>query len=94
MESVVYEFVHTLILCSRNGNNRDTEFRFEFVDANGSTVLFDLVHHVQRKHHGNAQFHNLHGEVHIAFNVGAVDDVDNAIWLRFEKEVARYDFFI
>ena len=56
--------------------------------------FFDLVHHVQRKHHGNAQFHNLHGEVHIAFNVGAVDDVDNAIWLRFEKEVARYDFFI
>ena len=48
--------------------------------------FFRLVHHVQRKHHGNAQFHNLHGEVHIAFNVGAVDDVDNAIWLRFEKE--------
>ena len=44
----------------------------------GAAVAPHLVHHVQRQHHGHIQFHQLHGQVEVALDVGGIYDVDDA----------------
>ena len=56
--------------------------------AQGLTELFriqpvavpvDHVHHIDRRHHGDAQLQQLGGQVQVPLQVGAVDDIQNGV---------------
>lgn len=94
VQGVVHQLVYAFVLRGGNGHDGNAELGFELVHADGAAVCLYLVHHVKRQHHGNAELHDLHGEVHVALDVGAVDDVDDAVRLRLQQEIARDDFLL
>ena len=57
----------------------------------GAAVRTDLVHHIQRQHHRNAQLHHLHGQVEVSLNVGRVYNIDDAVRLVVQQKAAGYD---
>ena len=91
MDGVVHQLVHALVLGSRDGNDRDAQQRLHLVDAHRAAVAPDLVHHVQRQHHGGVQLHQLHGQIQVALNVGGVHDVDDAGGLFADDELPGDD---
>ena len=91
---VVDKLVDTLVLHRRNGHDRNAERRLEFVDAHRAAVCGELVHHVEREHHGNIEFHQLQREIKVALDVGRVDDVDDRGGLLLDEEVARHDLLV
>ena len=92
VQDVLHKLVDALVLGGRNGNDGDAELALELVDKHRAAVGAHLVHHVEGEHHGDAELHELHGEVHVALDVGGIHDVDDAVGTRVEQEVARDDF--
>ena len=81
MKGMVDEFLNAFISGGRNRNDRNSKGRFQFINLNRSAVGVDLVHHIQRQNHRNIKLNELQRQVHIAFNIGRVHNVDNALWL-------------
>ena len=94
MQGVVDQLVDALVLRRGNGHHGNAQLSLELVHAHGAAVGLDLVHHVERQHHGDAQLHDLHGQVQVALDVGAVDDVDDSVGFLVEQEVARDDLLV
>ena len=91
---VIDKLVDALVLHRRNGHDRNAKRRLELVDAHRAAVCGELIHHVEREHHGNIEFHQLQREIKVALDVGRVDDVDNRGGLLFDEEVARHDLLV
>ena len=91
---MVDKLVDTLVLHRRNGHDGNAERRLELVDAHRAAVRGELVHHVEREHHGNIEFHQLQREIKVALDVGRVDDVDDRGGLLLDEEVARHDLLV
>lgn len=62
MERMIHQLVHALVLCRRDGHDRDAQHGLHLIDADSAAVAAHLVHHVQRQHHRRIQLHELHGE--------------------------------
>ena len=54
-----HQFVHTLILCRRDGDHRDAQLPGHGLDVDGAAAAGDLVHHVEGQYHGDAHFQQL-----------------------------------
>ena len=65
----------------------------KFADVYFIAVLFYDVHHVYGHYDGDAQFSELRGEVEVALEVGAVDNVEDRVRTLFDQVVSGYDFF-
>ena len=91
VERVVHQLVHALVLCRRDGHDRDAQHGLHLIDADGAAVAAHLVHHVQRQHHRRIQLHELHGEVQIPLDVGGVHDIDDARGLLADDELPGHD---
>ena len=91
MDGVVYQLVHALVLGGGDGDDRDAQHRLHLVDAHRAAVAAHFVHHVQRQHHGDIQFHQLHGQVKVALDVGGIHDVDDAGGFFADDELAGND---
>ena len=91
VDGVFDQFPDALIPGSGNGNHRNTQQMLQRVDINVSAVLLDLVHHVQRNHHGGVHLQQLHGQVEVAFNIGGVHDVDDGGGFLLQHEIAGND---
>ncbi len=61
-------------------------------DVDLIAVLADHVHHVDGDHHGDAQLGQLRGQVQVALQVGAVDDVQDGVGALGDQVVTGYDF--
>ena len=53
---MLHKLVNTLVLCRRDGDNRDTEHRLHGVDVHRAAVSCHLVHHVQCHDRRNSKF--------------------------------------
>ena len=56
-------------------------------------VFADHIHHVDGDDHGDAQLGQLGGEVQVALQVGAVDDVQDGVGPLTDQVVTGYNFF-
>ena len=88
VDGVVDQLADALVFRRGDGDDRDAQPGFQLVDADGAAVLADLVHHVEREHHGHIQLHELHGQVEVALDVGRIHDVDDALGLVAQQELA------
>ena len=94
VQRMVDELLDALVFRRRNRDDRDAERRLELIDVDVAAVRPHLVHHVQREHHRDAELHDLHREIEIALEVRRVDDVDDAVRMRVQEEIARDDLLI
>ena len=94
MDGMIHQLIDALIFGGGNGNHRDAQHGFHLVDADGAAVAAHLIHHVQSQHHGGLQFHQLHGQVQVALDVGGVHDIDDASRLFPDDELAGHDLLI
>ena len=92
MDCVTHQFLHPLVSGGGNGNHRNLQNFFHFINQDGTAVLFHLVHHIESQHHGHVQLHKLHGEVQVAFQVGGIHNVDNGTGFLFQNEFTGNDF--
>ena len=90
VQRVLDQLAGALVLRRRDGDDRDSQQALEEVDVDGPAVRGDLVHHVQRQHHGPVELHELHREIEVALDIRGVDDVDDRIGASREDEVAAH----
>ena len=91
MQGVFHKLVDALVLGGRNGDDGNAKLALELVDEHRSAVGAYLVHHVEGEHHGDSELHELHGEIHVALDVGGIHDVDDTVGARVKQEIARDD---
>ncbi len=56
----INQFFHSLILTGGNWDNRNADRFLKCFNFYGSPVGSDFIHHIQRNHHWNVQFNELH----------------------------------
>ena len=93
MDSMPHNLVHTLVFHGTDGNDRNAENPLHSVDTNGSAITLHLVHHVESQHHRYVELHQLHGQIEVAFDVGCIDDIDDATRIAFQDEATADDLF-
>lgn len=81
MDGVTDQLVHALVLGGGDGDHRHAQHGLHGVDVNGALIAHQLVHHVQRHHHGDAHLQKLHGQVQVPLDVGGVHDIDDGLGL-------------
>ena len=91
MDRMIDQFVDSFILHCRNGNYRNPQDLFQFVNPDGASVGSYFIHHIQSKNHRNAQFHQLHGKIEISFDIGCIHNVDNTGRLFIEQKISCHD---
>ena len=55
----LYQFFDTFVFRSTDGHNGNAQGFGHFFHVDGTAVVADFVHHVQRQNHGNPHFHEL-----------------------------------
>ena len=55
-------------------------------------IAQQLIHHIQRKHHGLAHLDQLKREIEVALYIRRIDDVDYRIRSAVDYEIARHLF--
>ncbi len=85
-------FLDAVALQRGDLHDRAAELTGQLLGVDLVAVLADDVHHVHRQHHGDAELGELSGEVKVALEVRAVDDVQNGIGARADEVISRYDF--
>ena len=88
VQRVTYELVYALARSRADGDHWHTQHGFQPVDVNRSAIAPQLVHHVERDHHGAIHLEALHGEVEVALDVGRIHDVDDGVWVLHQHIVA------
>ena len=88
MDRVIHQFMHALIFRRGNRHDRNTQHGFHGVHIHRAAVAGHLVHHVQCHHDGDVHFQQLHGQIHVPFNIRDVNDVDDALRPLLQHEVA------
>ena len=76
-----------------DGVDRGSDFRRQFLQVDGVAVLVHQVHHVDSDDHGQTYFDQLGGEVQVAFQIGAVDDVQDHVGLFVDQVFTGDSFF-
>ena len=93
VNGVFHQFIDALVFGGGDRYHGNPQHIFHFVDMDGAAVAAHFVHHVQRQNDGNIQLHQLHGQVEAAFDIGGVDDIDDARGLFFQNKTAGNDLF-
>ena len=93
MDGVLHQLFNALVLEGGNGDDRNAQHLLHLVDTDGTAVFPHLIHHIERQHHGDAQLHELHGEVEIAFDVGGVHNIDDALRFFIQQKCPGHQLF-
>ena len=93
MDRMSYQLIDAFIFGSGDRDYRHTEHRFHAVDIDGASVSVHLVHHVKRDDHRYIHLQKLHGQIQVSFDVGRVDDVDDALRLFIDDKISGNHFF-
>ena len=70
---------HAVALQSGDLHDLAAQLAGQLLDVDLVAVLADHVHHVHGDDHGNAQLRQLGGQIQVALQVGAVDDVQDGV---------------
>ena len=90
----VHQLGHALALGGGDGHHRDAQVLGQLLHVDGAAVGADLVHHVQRQHHGHPQLQQLQRQVQIPLDIGGVHDVDDAVRLLVQDEIPGDDLLL
>ena len=71
-----------------NGNDFDAEFLGKLLQVNPVAVFLNQVSHVYGDDNRDAQLKQLGGQIQVSFQVGAVDDIQDAVRVFIHKEVS------
>ena len=93
-DGLIHQLRYTLAVGGGNGNHRNAQRLAHLLHVDGAAVGAHLVHHVQCQHHGHLQFQQLQRQVQVALDVGGVHNVDDAVGLLIDDEIARDDFLL
>ena len=74
-------------------NDLYTQFVGQFLHVDLVAVFLDKVHHVHCHDYRQSDLQQLCGKVQVAFDVGAVHDVEDDVGFFFHQIVSGYDFF-
>ena len=91
MHGMVNELVHALVVDGGYGDHRDAQHGLHEIGTHVAAVALHLVHHVEGKHHGDAQLQELRREVEVAVDVGGIHDVYDAAGPLVEDEATAHD---
>ena len=72
-------------------DDRHAQLLREAVRVDAAAVAGQLVHHVERQHRRHAQRQQLQRQIEVALEIRRVDDVDDAVGLVFQDEIAGHD---
>ena len=89
----LHQLLYALAAQGGDLHHRHAERLLQLFRVQPVAVLFDGVHHVQGDDDGDVYLHDLRREIEVAFEVGRVDDVDDAVRLFVDDVVAGDDLF-
>ena len=87
----LHHLLYAFLFERGNFDDGDADCRFQLLRVKLVAALFYHIHHVEGDDDGNVDFHQLGGQVQVALEVGRVDDVDDAVRLFIDDEVAGDD---
>ena len=85
------ERFHTVAGGRADRHDRHAKLLRELFCVNAAAVAGQLVHHVERQHRRHAQRQQLQRQIEVALEIRRVDDVDDAVGLVFQDEIAGHD---
>ena len=85
-------FPATLALQRRDLYDWAAQLGGEFVEINDVAILFDKVHHIDGHDHRQTDLHQLCRKVQVAFQIRAIDDIQDDVRL-FVHQIVSGDFF-
>ena len=88
-----HQTVQTLFFQSGHGNDRQTDLLLQFPLVDLIAVFLHDVDHVQGDDDGNVDLHKLSGKIKVSFQIGRVDDVDDAVRLFVQNIIPGDDLF-
>ena len=91
---LIQQFRYALALHGADGHHRNTQASAQLLHVDGAAVGTHLVHHIQRQHHRHPQLQKLQRQVEISLDVGSVHNIDDAVGLFLEDEVAGDDLLL
>ena len=83
---------HAVALQGGDLHHLAAQLTSQLLGVDAVAVLLHHVHHVDGHHHGDAQLGKLGGEVEVALQVGAVDDVQNGVGALLDEVVTSHQF--
>ena len=88
---MIHQFFYPFTSGCRYWYHRYSQHLLHLVHKDGSTILSDLIHHVQCKYHWNFQLHQLHSQVEISFYVCCIYYIDYSFRFVFQQELPCND---
>ena len=93
MDSMGNQFIDSLVFCSGNRDNRDAKSLFHLVHEHRTTVFAYLIHHVEGQYHRNVEFHQLHRQIQVSFDICRIYNIDDAARMLVQNEIPGDDLF-
>ena len=93
MDSMGNQFIDSLVFCSGNRDNRDAKSLFHLVHEHRTAVFAYLIHHVEGQYHRNVEFHQLHRQIQISFDICRIYNIDDAARMLVQDEIPGDDLF-
>ena len=93
MDSMGNQFIDSLVFCSRNRDNRDAKSLFHLVHEHRTAVFAYLIHHVEGQYHRNVEFHQLHRQIQVSFDICRIYNIDDAARMLVQNEIPGDDLF-
>ena len=87
MDGMFHQLGDTLVFGGRDRHHRQTQDLFHFVHQNGTAIVAHLIHHIEGQHHGNTQFHQLHGQIEVTLDIVGIHNVDDGLRLFLNDEL-------
>ena len=93
MDSMGNQFLDSLVFCSGNRDNRDAKSLFHLVHEHRTAVFAYLIHHVEGQYHRNVEFHQLHRQIQVSFDICRIYNIDDAARMLVQNEIPGDDLF-
>jgi len=93
MDSMGNQFIDSLVFCSGNRDNRDAKSLFHLVHEHRTAVFAYLIHHVEGQYHRNVEFHQLHRQIQVSFDICRIYNIDDAARMLVQNEIPGDDLF-
>lgn len=74
-------------------DHRNAQALGEAVNVDHLALMVDEIDHIDRDHHGNAKLQQLGRQEEVPFQIGAINDIDDAIGDRVEQTVSSHTLF-
>ena len=84
--------LHAIALQSGDLHYLAAQLLGQLLGVDGVAVLAHHVHHIDGDDHGDAQLSQLSGQVQVAFQIGAINDVQDGVRTLVDQIVSGYHF--